>query len=138
RQLGVPPSRAARTVLGGLGRAERTPVRPPPSLTRMYDTEFVGRRTELGRLRASWAGVQMHRDRRIVLVAGEPGIGKTRLAHQFASTALNNGAAVLEGRCSEEPLAPFEPFVEALAQASREEALQPGDSSDPGARHRLF
>ena len=35
-------------------------------------------------LRASWAGVQMHRDRRLVLLAGEPGVGKTRLAHEFA------------------------------------------------------
>ena len=97
-----------------------------------------GRRAELARLRASWGGVQMHRDRRIVLVAGEPGIGKTRLAHQFASAALAEGATVLVGRCSEEPLAPFEPFTEALAQAGAADALQPGDTDDVGARHRLF
>jgi tetratricopeptide (TPR) repeat protein len=80
----------------------------------------------------------MHRDRRIVLVAGEPGIGKTRLIHHFASAALGAGGTVLEGRCSEEPLAPFEPFTEALAQAGAAEALQPGDTDDTGARHRLF
>ena len=98
----------------------------------------MGRRLELERLRASWGGVQMHRDRRIVLVAGEPGIGKTRLVHHFASAALAEGATVLEGRCSEEPLAPFEPFVEALAQAATPDALEPGDTRDDGARHRLF
>ena len=80
----------------------------------------------------------MHRNRRIVLVAGEPGIGKTRLAHQFASAVLEDGATVLEGRCSEEPLAPFEPFTEALTQAGATRRLQPGDSDDTGARHRLF
>ena len=94
--------------------ASRHPSRRHPASTRAYETEFVGRRAELERLRASWAGVQMHRDRRIVLVAGEPGIGKTRLAHHFGAAALAPDATVLLGRCSEEPLAPFEPFAEAL------------------------
>ena len=51
------------------------------------------------------------------MIAGEPGIGKTRLAEQFAASGLAQGATVLMGRCSEEPLAPFEPYTEALAQA---------------------
>jgi tetratricopeptide (TPR) repeat protein len=100
--------------------------------------EFVGRRAELERLRASWGGVQMHHDRRIVLIAGEPGVGKTRLAYHFAAAALAEDAVVLLGRCSEEPVAPFEPFAEALAQAGAADALKPGDSEDAGARHRLF
>jgi DNA-binding SARP family transcriptional activator/tetratricopeptide (TPR) repeat protein len=137
-QLGIPPSRQTRALLDGLRRTEVAPVPPPPSLARVDDTEFVGRLAELERLRASWGGVQMHRDRRIVLVAGEPGIGKTRLAYHFAATALAGGATVVMGRCSEEPLAPFEPFAEALAQAGAADALQPGDTDDAGARHRLF
>jgi DNA-binding SARP family transcriptional activator/tetratricopeptide (TPR) repeat protein len=137
-QLGIPPSHETRALLADLRRGEPALVPPPPSLTRAYDTEFVGRHAELERLRASWAGVQIHRDRRIVLVAGEPGIGKTRLAHHFASAALAAGGTVLEGRCSEEPLAPFEPFTEALAQAGAAETLEPGDTHDTGARHRLF
>jgi DNA-binding SARP family transcriptional activator/tetratricopeptide (TPR) repeat protein len=136
--LGVPPSRETRALLDNLRRAEALPVSPPPSLRRAYETQFVGRGAELERLRASWAGVQMHRDRRIVLVAGEPGIGKTRLAHQFGGAALAEDATVLLGRCSEEPLAPFEPFAEALARASLAEALQPADTDDTGARLRLF
>ena len=80
----------------------------------------------------------MHRDRRLVLLAGEPGVGKTRLAHEFAAAALADGATVLLGRCSEEPLAPFEPFAEALHQAGAADALQPGAADAAGARHRLF
>jgi DNA-binding SARP family transcriptional activator/tetratricopeptide (TPR) repeat protein len=137
-QLGIAPSRETRALFEDLRRAEPRPVSPPAALTREFETEFVGRRAELERLRASWAGVQMHRDRRIALIAGEPGIGKTRVAHHFASAALAEHATVLVGRCSEEPLAPYEPFAEALAQASTGEALEPGDSSDVGARHRLF
>ena len=137
-QLGIPPSRETRALLADLRRGVPALVPPPPSLTRAYETEFVGRGAALERLRASWGGVQMHRDRRIVLVAGEPGIGKTRLAHHFAFAALATGATVLEGRCSEEPLAPFEPFTEALAHAGAPELLEPGDSDDGGARHRLL
>ncbi len=138
-QLGIAPSRETRALLDDLRRAQPEPIPPPPGLTRSYETVFVGRRSELARMRACWGGVQMHRDRRILLVAGEPGIGKTRLAQQFASAALEEGATVLLGRCSEEPLAPFEPYTEALAQAGVAEALTPSSGpDDTGARHRLF
>ncbi len=138
-QLGIAPSRETRALIDDLRRGEPEPVPPPPGLTRPDETVFVGRRAELARLHASWGGVQMHRDRRIALIAGEPGIGKTRLAQQFASTCLAEGATVLLGRCSEEPLAPFEPFAEALTQAGVAQALAPGAATDDaGARHRLF
>ena len=137
-QLGISPSRETRALVEALRHVDPAPVPPPPVLARAYETKFVGRRAELERLRASWGGVQMHRDRRIVLIAGEPGIGKTRLAQRFAAGALAEHATVLAGRCSEEPVAPFEPFTEALAQANAAEALQPGDTGDSGARHRLF
>jgi DNA-binding SARP family transcriptional activator/tetratricopeptide (TPR) repeat protein len=137
-QLGIAPSRETRALVEDLRRGEPEPVPPPPVLSRTFETEFVGRRAELERLRASWGGVQMHRDRRIVLIAGEPGAGKTRVAHHFASAALTDRAIVLVGRCSEEPLAPFEPFTEALTQAGAADALLPGDTGDVGARHRLF
>ena len=138
-QLGIAPSRETRELIDELRREESGPVPPPPGLTRSYDTVFVGRRAELARMRACWGGVQMHRDRRIAVVAGEPGIGKTRLARQLASAALEEGATVLLGRCSEEPLAPFEPYTEALAHADFAEALTPGNGAgDTGARHRLF
>ena len=123
--LGIAPSHETRALLDELRRAPTQAVAPPRALARAHATRFVGRRAELERLRASWAGVQMHRDRRLVLVAGEPGVGKTRLAHEFAAAALADGATVLLGRCSEEPLAPFEPFAEALSQAGAADALQP-------------
>ncbi|HEX6460787.1 MAG TPA: AAA family ATPase [Thermoleophilaceae bacterium] len=137
-QLGIPPSPETRALIDALRRPEVPPIPPPAAVTRAHDTQFVGRHAELDRLRASWGGVQMHSDRRVVLVAGEPGVGKTRLVGHFASAALDEGATVLLGRCSEEPLAPFEPFAEGLRQAGAAEALRPGDSEDAGARHRLF
>jgi tetratricopeptide (TPR) repeat protein len=53
-------------------------------------------------------------DARVVMIGGEPGIGKTRLAAEVARNLHAEGNAVLFGRCSEEPLLPYEPFVEAL------------------------
>ncbi len=50
-----------------------------------------------------------------MLVAGEPGIGKTRLTAEFAKrTHAGGGAAVLFGRCDEGMGVPYQPFVEAL------------------------
>ena len=53
-------------------------------------------------------------DARFVMIGGEPGIGKTRLAAEIAGLLHGEGNAVLFGRCSQEPLLPYEPFVEAL------------------------
>lgn len=50
----------------------------------------------------------------MVLVEGDPGIGKTRLALELCRNAQSRGATVLFGRCSEETLVPYQPFVEAL------------------------
>jgi class 3 adenylate cyclase len=52
--------------------------------------------------------------RRIVLLAGEPGIGKTRLVSEVARAVHDDGALVLLGRCVEEVNAPYAPWVEAL------------------------
>ena len=44
---------------------------------------------------------------------------------------LADGALVLLGRCWEDPLAPFEPYAEALRQADADAALRPGDRTPP-------
>lgn len=50
----------------------------------------------------------------MLLLAGEPGISKTRLAREVALQAHAEGALVLYGRCEEDLGAPYQPFVEAL------------------------
>ena len=49
-----------------------------------------------------------------MLLEGEPGIGKTRLAMQFMEACEADGALTLYGRCDAETLVPYQPFVEAL------------------------
>ena len=76
-------------------------------------TAFAGREAELEALRASWADAVAGR-RRGVLVSGEPGIGKTRLAAEVAGHARERGGVVLYGRCDDGLAAPAQPFAEAL------------------------
>ena len=53
--------------------------------------------------------------RQLVLISGEPGIGKTRCAEALAELAEDQGALVLWGRCHEEAGAPsYWPWVQIL------------------------
>jgi tetratricopeptide (TPR) repeat protein len=74
---------------------------------------FVGRDGELERLRQLWKEA-VAGERRLGLLGGEPGIGKTRLAAELASGLHAEGAVVLAGRCDEDLGVPYQPFVEAL------------------------
>ncbi|MBA2440290.1 MAG: AAA family ATPase, partial [Thermoleophilaceae bacterium] len=74
---------------------------------------FVGRHEHLDRLRAPWCEATTGQHR-LALVVGEPGVGKTRLAAHFASEVHETGGTVLYGRCDEEPLVSYQPFVEAM------------------------
>jgi tetratricopeptide (TPR) repeat protein len=49
-----------------------------------------------------------------VLVVGEPGVGKTRLAAAVAAEATGRGFTVLHGRCDEGLAAPYQPVIEAF------------------------
>ena len=75
---------------------------------------FVGRSRELAALSAA-LGQAAAGDARLVLVSGEPGIGKTELARAFARAARDAGALVLWGSAWEEGGAPpYWPWAQAL------------------------
>jgi DNA-binding CsgD family transcriptional regulator len=57
--------------------------------------------------------------RRVALIAGEPGVGKSRLVREFAGGAATSGALVLYGACDAAARAPYGPFVEALDRLAR-------------------
>jgi hypothetical protein len=73
-------------------------VVPLPSLLVAPGRVFVGRNDELVRLR-QLAKEAAAGARRLALVGGEPGIGKTRLAAQLAEELRAEGTLVLAGRC---------------------------------------
>lgn len=76
---------------------------------------FCGRDPALEALTTSWKRTLHAGTKSCVLIAGEPGMGKTRLASEFAQRAHADGALVLFGRCDEELGISYQPFVEALA-----------------------
>ena len=90
------------------------PLPLPPLLASLERIALVGREAPLARLCAALEATTGAGQRRASLIAGEPGIGKTRLAAELAFAAHTGGATVLFGRCDEDPLMPYQPFVEAL------------------------
>lgn len=105
--------------VGGRGTSPRlTPASPeaaalPSPLVSNETAPFVGRADVLAALTDRW---QRARDGRggVVLVAGEPGIGKTRLCAALAAVVHAQGGHVLYGRCDEDLGVPYQPVVEAL------------------------
>lgn len=73
---------------------------------------FVGREREMAELRAAFQDAHDGRGH-LYLLAGEPGIGKTRTAEEFATYARQHAARILLGRCYEgEGAPPFWPWVQ--------------------------
>ena len=86
---------------------------PLPTFLTDIGRIFVGRDGELDRLGQLWKETSAGQ-LRVALLAGEPGVGKTRLAAELARRVHEEGATVLAGRCDEDLGVPYQPFVEAL------------------------
>lgn len=82
---------------------------------------LVARATELAEARELWRRALEGRGH-CLLVSGEPGSGKTRLAREVIVQATLDGAAVLSGACYEyEAATPYLPFVEAFRRWLRDQ-----------------
>jgi DNA-binding CsgD family transcriptional regulator len=101
-------------------RTSKTAPRPipraDPSNVPTFSSTFVGRDSEiaalLGHLQSAAGGMGG-----IVLLAGEPGVGKTRLMHEMGKLALAQGWEVLFGRGYDtDGVPPYLPFVEAMQE----------------------
>lgn len=123
-QLGVDPApqtllvheavlteRSAMThVVDGIRDARLTAVPVCPEMR-----ELIGRAGELAQLAGAW-GLACQGEPALWLVAGEGGIGKTRLAEELTAVAEPGGGLVLHARCySSERSLFLQPLVEAAA-----------------------
>jgi len=82
---------------------------------------LVARGPELAEARELWRRAQEGRGH-CILLSGEPGSGKTRLAREVIVQATLDGAVVLTGACYEyEATTPYLPFVEAFRRWVREQ-----------------
>ncbi len=131
-ELGTTPSPEAIEIHERLLRPQRsaavhapeevdaaTPL--PAELRARASGGLIGRRRELELLEDRWAAATTSEPaggavsgERLVLLTGEAGVGKTRLASEFARRVHDDGATVLAGRCPQDPLTAYQPFVEAM------------------------
>jgi DNA-binding SARP family transcriptional activator len=78
---------------------------------------FVGRTDDLAWLRKQWDAVAAGGRPSAVVVAGEAGVGKTRVVQCFAREVEDAGGRVLWGRCTTDPDVVYQPLVSALVGA---------------------
>jgi DNA-binding SARP family transcriptional activator len=90
QQLGVEPAEATRAAYEALLPGAAEPARSDV-------TELVGRAAERARLTQLWRASERG-DARLVLVTGDPGVGKTRLVEELRSWCAHRGVATAEAR----------------------------------------
>src|SRR5919204_833733 len=105
-------------MIGGVVRRVSSPV-------------LVGRAAEVAQLRAA-LGRAAAGEPAVVVVAGEAGVGKTRLAAELLHDAAERGAVALSGGCLDvgDGVLAYAPIAEALRQLTR--------SLDPDALERVL
>jgi tetratricopeptide (TPR) repeat protein len=93
----------------------KEPSREAPAENPLYRRVFVGREPELKQLKSAFDGA-MSGQGALMMVMGEPGIGKTALCEQLATYVTLRGGRTLVGHCYEKGSLslPYLAFVEAL------------------------
>ena len=74
---------------------------------------FIGRRAQLELLTASWRASRAGRGS-TVLIAGDAGLGKSRLVREFCEATVGGRSLVAFGECLEYVRGPFAPFIDVL------------------------
>ncbi|MFE6892377.1 helix-turn-helix transcriptional regulator [Streptomyces sp. NPDC057694] len=124
-------------------------------MAQTFGTPLIGRTDELARLTGVLERAAAG-DPRAVLLAGDAGVGKTRVLTEAAAHAAATGTTVLTGHCVDlgDVGLPYLPFTEILGAAAADERLAPafaahpavnrligsapGTAPDPGSRLQLF
>jgi tetratricopeptide (TPR) repeat protein len=89
------------------------PVSQVMLLERILRGRLVGRAQELAQIDALWEKA-LTGEGQVLLIAGEPGVGKTRLAREAASQVRASQAQVLTAECYAENSPPFGPWADIL------------------------
>jgi DNA-binding winged helix-turn-helix (wHTH) protein/tetratricopeptide (TPR) repeat protein len=115
-----------------IGAANAAPEPAAAATVPVLGSPFVGRSAAMQSLRAGLEAA-LAGSGRLLLLVGEPGIGKTRTTDEFAAEARQRGAAVHTARCHEGTGAPaFWPWIR-LLRACVEGADPSAVAADMGA-----
>jgi DNA-binding SARP family transcriptional activator len=129
----------------GEGRGERvapTSVPAPvmqPTIPAPYTSSLIGRDAELEQMRAAIASVAQGSGARVILVCGEPGIGKSRLLEAAGDLIRQTDGLVLEASAFEsESMRPFALWIDALRKLPADSVPDIFAATDHDNRDRLF
>lgn len=103
------------------------PLVPVPSLLARSGAPFVGRPPVLAAAHHLWAATTSTGRPHLLVLGGEPGVGKTTLLAHLAETVNRSGATVLYGRCAADDIDALRPVRQALTQYI---AARPGHLDD--------
>jgi class 3 adenylate cyclase len=101
------------------------PVVPLPAAIAGRRQPFVGRSSVLAAASELWMKTTSTQRPHVLILGGEPGVGKTCALSRLADNVFRTGATVLYGRCTENDIDSLRPIREALAQyvAARHDSL---------------
>ena len=123
RETGCEPSRGLLTLVRRVEADTNPSDLPKPVSDEWYArapdfaASLIGRRAEWRQLEQAWRAAARG-EGRVVLLEGEAGVGKSRLAEDFVRHAVAQGAIALRGRGYDATVAiPYGPLVEALRGA---------------------
>ena len=100
RELGVEPAAETTAAYARLLSSDGQQIPPPvwPTPLTVAAAPLVGRRQEWGMLLDTWRSVAQQQTR-FLLIQGEPGIGKTRLAEELVTWLDAQGIVTATARC---------------------------------------
>lgn len=117
RELGIEPGKATRQVYEALMQVD-TSIVPPQAASRGSGAPLIGRMQEWARLQAAWHRAQDGHPH-IVILSGEAGIGKTRLAEEMEAWVSRQGIKTALARCyATEGRAAYAPVIAWLGSDS--------------------
>lgn len=142
KEAGAKPSGALYRAWKGAPMAPRqAQARPAPPAPRaeLYAGNLIGRDLEVERLTAAFDDIADGRDGGLILIRGEPGIGKSRLLEVVASRARAADVYLLEASAFEsESIRPFALWIDALRRLGPDEAPDVFGAGDHDNRDRLL
>ncbi|MGD0006671.1 MAG: tetratricopeptide repeat protein [Anaerolineaceae bacterium] len=88
----------------------------PNQLDHIIHVHWVGRESGMGEAVSLWQSA-VSGEAQVLLIRGEPGVGKTRFVRELASTVQRAGAGVLTGECYAEGGTPYAPLAQIIQDA---------------------